>query len=279
MHDSRRQRGPRLERLTLIGVLLIGCVPKAPPPSAPVRAPSSPAPLAVEVPEPPPKPATSSSEPSSASGPSDEHHSEQADAPDSTPRADPPRVVAPAAAELPQGTLVLHVGDSFAGALGIPLGKRFRAAGLRSALQFKTASYIPTWAFGRELGKFVASYDPDLILVTLGANELDMPDPNQRIGAIERLVHRLGGRPCVWISPPLWKSDSGLMDVIRAHVAPCRFLDSDALVTDLPRERDRIHPSVQGREIWADAVFAWLAQTRDPSLGKPWSLRADRSAE
>lgn len=176
--------------------------------------------------------------------------------------------------ELPRGTLVLHVGDSFAAALGIPLAKRFKAAGLRSILEFKTASYIPTWAFGKELRKYVANYNPDLVLVTLGANELEIPDPPQRIGAIKRLVATLGGRPCVWISPPLWKPDTGLLDVIREHAAPCRYLDSDSLVTELPRGPDKIHPSTEGRELWAEAVFGWLARSRDTASTVPWELRA-----
>jgi lysophospholipase L1-like esterase len=180
--------------------------------------------------------------------------------------------------DLPRGTVVLHVGDSFAGALGVALGKRLKAAGLRSVLQFKTSSYIPTWAWGQELPRYVATFNPDLVLVTLGANELDIPDPKQRIAAIQRLVSKIGQRPCVWISPPLWKPDTRLMQVIRAHAAPCHFLDSDSLVHDLPRMRDHIHPSPEGREIWAAAVFEWLQQAREPAGDKPWALRGDLEA-
>lgn len=178
-----------------------------------------------------------------------------------------------AAGELPAGTLVLHVGDSFAGALGASLAKRFRAAGLRSALEFKTASYIPTWAFGGDLRRYLGRYDPDLVLITLGANELEIADPPKRARAIERIVATIGERPCVWISPPLWKRDTGLLSVIRKHVAPCRYLDSDALIQELPRARDKIHPSKRGREIWAEAVFKWLANAREPHGAGPWSLR------
>lgn len=176
---------------------------------------------------------------------------------------------------MPKGTLVLHVGDSFAGALGVPLAKRFKAAGLRNVVEFKTSSYIPTWAFGPELAKYVSNYNPDLVLITLGANEIEIPDPPQRVGAIKRLVAAVGGRPCVWISPPLWKQDTGLLAVIRANAAPCHYLDSDSIVHDLPRAPDKIHPSTVGREAWADAVFAWLGRAIDPQGSKPWTLRAD----
>jgi hypothetical protein len=185
---------------------------------------------------------------------------------------------AQASADLPKGTLVLEVGDSFAAALGIPLGKRLKAQGLRVALEFKTASYIPTWAFGPDLSKFVSKYNPDLVLVSLGANEFEIPEPAQRVGAIKRLVATIGDRPCVWVSPPSWKKDTGLLAVIRANSAPCRYLDSDTLVQDLPRGPDKIHPSTEGREIWADAVLHWLERTRAPNGQRPWQLREEAPA-
>jgi hypothetical protein len=183
----------------------------------------------------------------------------------------------PVSSELPKNTLVLHVGDSFAGSLGVPLGKRFKAAGLRTVLEFETSSYIPTWASGEELEKYVGRYMPDLVLVTLGANEFEIPNPEQRANAVRRLVKRLNGVPCVWISPPKWKEDSGVLAVVRDNCAPCRYLDSDTIVRDLPRRKDGIHPSDDAREIWADAVLAWLTRERAGTPEHPWELKAERS--
>ena len=178
--------------------------------------------------------------------------------------------------ELPRGTLVLHVGDSFAGALGVPLGRRLKERGLRSVLEFRTSSYVPTWASGTELPGYVARYNPDLVIVTLGANEFDLQNPEQRASSVRRLVHELGGRPCVWVSPPRWKQDSGILAVIRANVEPCRYLESDTLVHDLERKRDGIHPSEAAREVWADAVFAWLVRERRGGSERPWELREEQ---
>ncbi len=178
-----------------------------------------------------------------------------------------------ATADLPRGTLVLHIGDSFAGSLGVPLGNRLRERGLRSVLKFQTSSYVPTWASGTELPEYVAHYSPDLVLITLGANEFELSAPDTRAGAVRRLVHRLGDRPCVWITPPRWKPDSGILAVIQANSAPCRFLDSDTVVRDLARKPDKIHPSDAAREVWADAVLSWLARERTRNVERPWELR------
>lgn len=188
---------------------------------------------------------------------------------------DEPVRLEPTPAPLPPGTLVLQIGDSFADALGGELARLLRAEGLRSDLEFKTPSYIPTWSYGAELPRHLARYRPDLVLITLGANELEMPNPSERAQAIRHLVSTLGGRPCVWVAPPLWKPDTGLLRVIQDNVAPCRYLDSNALLHDLPRARDKIHPNARGRKIWAKVVFDWLVQERVGTPEQPWALKPE----
>jgi hypothetical protein len=256
MQEPRRWRGLQLYLLPLI----VACGAASPP--------TSETPTSVAPPAP--------SEPGAAPPPAEP----MAPAPSvATPAPLPPvaTTTAPSPDDLPAGTKVLQVGDSFAAALGIELGKRLKAAGVRTSLEYKTASYVPNWAFGPDLPKMVSTYQPDLVLVTLGANEIEIPDPAQRAGAVQRLVKKLGDRPCVWILPPLWKPDTGLMQVIKDNATPCKVLDSTALVKDLPRGPDHIHPNQQGRETWAEAVFQWLKQARQPSGPKPWSLRDDVS--
>jgi hypothetical protein len=181
---------------------------------------------------------------------------------------------------LPSGTTVLHIGDSFAGALGIALNGELKAAGVHSILHFKVASFIPDWAFGKDVPFYVSSFHPDLVLITLGANEVAMFDPTQRAGTIRRLVKRLEGRPCVWIAPPLWAAgDRGLLPVIRANCAPCRYMDSNAVYPDMPRLPDKIHPSMPARAEWAKRVVAWLARERRPTPGRPWELAEEPAAQ
>ena len=258
MQKSRRWRGLELDLLSVS--LLVACShappaarPAANPPEAiatRAAAPSAPVP---SVPTEPPEPAPSSS-------------------------SEPVAAAAPAPAPLPAGTRVLQIGDSFADALGSRLGKLLRAVGVRSELEFETPSYIPNWSYGAKLPNLVARYHPDLILITLGANEIEIPQPEERAKPIRHLVSMLGGRPCVWVAPPLWKPDSGVLNVIRDNVAPCRYLDSNLLLHDLPRARDNIHPSLEGREIWAKVVFDWLARERIGSTDRPWALKPESSA-
>jgi lysophospholipase L1-like esterase len=175
--------------------------------------------------------------------------------------------------ELPKGTTVLHIGDSFAGALGIELNKVLEQAGVRSVLRFETSTYIPTWAFDKKLGQYLAQYKPELVLISLGANELQNPEPEKRIPLIHRLIERLGNRSCVWVAPVLWEgADKRLLEVIRANVAPCVYLDGNTFILHMPRARDKIHPSMDARPDWAGIVARWLAYHRKPNTDNPWNL-------
>lgn len=180
-----------------------------------------------------------------------------------------------APAALPEGTKVLHVGDSFAGALGIPLGALLEKAGVKSVLKHTDASYLTDWAWNGELEKFIWKYNPDLLIITLGANELAIAEPSQRIKTIRKITSLIGDRPCLWVAIPLWQGrHNGLMDVIRENSAPCVYWDSNRLidVEHMPRISDGIHPTTEARNAWAQVVFDWLEVHRKPEPSRPWVL-------
>jgi lysophospholipase L1-like esterase len=171
---------------------------------------------------------------------------------------------------------VLHVGDSFVDAsFAQNLASRFRAAGVRQVALAKTATYTTTWAYDPELDRLLAR-QPSLVLVTLGANEVDNAVPQLHAGAIHGLAHKIGATaPCVWVAPPMWKADAaGWLQVIHDHCAPCLFFDSDAVLGGLgvdERRRDRVHPNERGGARWAEAFWEWLTAHRDPTRDA-WTL-------
>lgn len=177
---------------------------------------------------------------------------------------------------VPKGTWVLHVGDSFVHAsLQQNLRPRFESSGASYVVDATTATYTTTWANDPELENWLARR-PSLVLVTLGANEVDMPVPAEHAGAVAQLVRKIAAAStsCVWITPPMWKKDSGILQVIHDHASPCLFFDSDAVLgglTDAERQHDRIHPNERGGLRWTEALWGWLVEHRDPS--RPgWTL-------
>jgi acyl-CoA thioesterase-1 len=179
---------------------------------------------------------------------------------------------------LPKGTVVLHIGDSMADALGKPLNRELDKRGIKSYLEAREATYIPEWAgFKMELDRHLAYRKPDLVLVTLGGNEMMIPKPSERVAAIQRIVEKIGDRPCLWIAAPIWRGlkSTGLLDVIRENCAPCVYVDTNVLIPDLERLKDGVHPTIPERRRWARFMIRWLLHNRDPKGAKPWSFKKD----
>lgn len=248
-----------LDLLPLIGLWLVSCASPGPAPAEP----HAPAPTASAAPVPAPV--------ASASSPAAPTPTASAAPAPPEPVPEPP----PAPPRLPEGTVVLHVGDSMAGALGVALNDELKQHNVKGILRFKTASYIPGWAGGQELPLHLSQMKPDLVLITLGTNEVKMPDPTQRAPLVKKIVKLIGDRPCVWIAPPIWTEERGLYQVIRDNVAPCRYMDTEVVYPGMPRLGDKIHPTINARKEWAKRVVAWLAKERKPAAGKPWALRGE----
>lgn len=171
---------------------------------------------------------------------------------------------------------MLHIGDSFVHAsLQQNLRPRFEAAQTTYVVEATTATYTTSWANDPKLDQWLAKR-PSLVLVTLGANEVDMPVPAEHAAAVEQLVRKIAAAStsCVWITPPMWKADSGILQVIHDHSAPCLYFDSDAVLGGLTadeRQPDRIHPNKRGGARWAEALWGWLVDHKDAT--RPgWAL-------
>jgi hypothetical protein len=167
---------------------------------------------------------------------------------------------------LPRGLRVLVIGDSFAQALGMGLKATAPDNGLEFTLQGQQATYIPEWAGpNKNVAGMLVMHRPELVIVSLGGNELSMVDPSVRAPKVEQLVKILDGVPCVWVAPPLWgNKDNGLLSILEKHSSPCRYFDSNEFAPGLPRGSDKIHPTTAGQKQWAERLLEWLRTERDP---------------
>jgi lysophospholipase L1-like esterase len=175
-----------------------------------------------------------------------------------------------------RGTIVVNIGDSFTEAsFEQNLRARVKGVGAKYVVKAETPSYTSTWAFGGYGGALdtLMNLHPKLVIVTLGANELDMPDPSVHAAAVREIARKASKwGQCVWVTPPRWKPDTGFLDVIKNNCAPCVVFDSDLYVHDVERQKDKIHPNEIGGARWAAAFWDWLEQNRDPSKGA-WALK------
>lgn len=166
-----------------------------------------------------------------------------------------------AAAERLPFRSVLLVGDSMLGGgngLAAAMAARLKSVGVRPYYQtWVSASLVHVVREGK-LSRAIDALHPDAVVLVLGTNDADAPEPQHLSRRIREIVRLVGKRPCLWVGPPpLRKPETGITEQLMAHAAPCAVLDSRPLA--LERRPDGIHPTDAGGATWADAIFRALA--------------------
>ena len=177
--------------------------------------------------------------------------------------ASPPPAL-PSGIVIEKGTRVFLFGDSMVMA---GLGQRLqKLVEDRGGLYFEnhwSSSTTKAWSVSERLPNLLFKYKPDVVFITLGSNEVYYVDTNA-VKNVQTIVSKLGGKPCVWIGPPVWKSQKGIVEIERDNSSPCAFFDSQTVTLD--RQKDGIHPSVKGGRVWADAIWsATIAPSAAPA--------------
>jgi lysophospholipase L1-like esterase len=153
-----------------------------------------------------------------------------------------------------KGTRVFIFGDSMVNA---GLGQRLqKLVEDRGGLYFEnhwSSSTTKAWSVSDRLANLIFKYKPDVVFVTLGSNEVYYLDTTAA-KSVKAITSKFADKPCVWIGPPVWKTQKGIVEIERDNSSPCAFFDSQTLTLD--RQKDGIHPSVKGGRVWADAVWS-----------------------
>lgn len=133
---------------------------------------------------------------------------------------------------------------------------------LTSVIWYSSTSQ--TWAESDTLEHFIRKVSPTFVVACLCSNELFVRDLKDREDYIGRVVEKIGDVPFVWISPPNWKEDTGINDLIIKRVGQDRYFDSRHL--KLKRGRDKVHPTFDAAAVWMDSVAVWMSggETRHP---------------
>lgn len=124
------------------------------------------------------------------------------------------------------------------------------------------------WGTTKTLEHYIAQYKPTFIVVCLCSNELFVRDLDKRDQYIQSIVKKIGNIPFVWISPPNWKEDTGINELIVKHVGKDRYFDSTHLT--LARKKDHAHPTPKAAAEWFDLVAKWMMskETNHPVIMK-----------
>jgi lysophospholipase L1-like esterase len=163
--------------------------------------------------------------------------------------------------KLVPGARVLLIGDSLAVGLATPMGQLASGAGVAFERSGVVGSTIKQWApggaYAATVADLLAAFVPTLVLMSLGTNDMKLPDPTVEAGALAAIVAgvRAAGAAVVWVAPPTMPfDDRGVRAMIAG--AGVDVFPSDSL--SIPRAPDGIHPNGVGYAGWAGAIWTWL---------------------
>lgn len=162
---------------------------------------------------------------------------------------------------------ILHAGDSMVPLVGNYLRRAVWDDHRDYWVEARDSSTTRTWAQEGLLRKVMYQYDPQVVLISLGSNELFDPTPEDRAADIRQLIQDVRARPCMWILPPLWKQDRGFIRVLKENLGHCTYFDTTQL--DLPRMEDGRHPDWSGGYKWAVGVWRALGGVAPISKNTP----------
>ncbi len=153
---------------------------------------------------------------------------------------------------------ILFIGDSMLEGLSRRLCDYVLANGHTQTSVIWYSSTSQYWAESDTLEYFIRKTTPTFIIVCLGSNELFVRDLSERDVWLNKLIKKIGNIPFVWVSPPNWREDTGINEIIIKNVGKQRYFDSRKLT--LKRGRDKIHPTFKAAETWMDSIAVWIME-------------------
>ena len=155
---------------------------------------------------------------------------------------------------------ILFIGDSMLEGLGERLAAYCDKNGHKLIEVIWYSSSSIHWAETARLTELKEKYNPNYIMVCLGANELYVPDiKNARRPHVKKMLAEIGDIPYLWIGPPNWDQDTGINDLLKQEVDEgCFYFSAN---DKFDRSRDGAHPTRTSAHKWMDRVAKWITTT------------------
>jgi hypothetical protein len=151
---------------------------------------------------------------------------------------------------------ILFFGDSMVEGLSKRMRKYAKENGHELLNVIWYSSSTKWWSQTDTLEHYLRKHRPTYLMISIGGNELFVRDLKKRDKYIKDILARLQGLPYVWISPPNWKPDTGICDLILNNVGKTHYFNSERLT--FRRGKDHMHPTFSSAAQWMDSVAVWM---------------------
>jgi lysophospholipase L1-like esterase len=155
------------------------------------------------------------------------------------------------------GKEIFLFGDSMAEAVAKPLEKKFSGTLHSFSYKFKRGTRVDYWIFNPELYLELGEKKPDIVLISLGTNDLVAKKSNEQIiNSLNILIEDLAllGIPrenIVLVATPI-QNDNNLNSDMKIAFEPYLIPSKDLL---LELKADNIHPTITSNQIWSGFIF------------------------
>ena len=162
---------------------------------------------------------------------------------------------------------VLVFGDSMTHYLAMSIAKYGSRNNYTVTSVTWVSSSITKWSKTDKLKKYMEMVEPDFVIISLGANDVNLKNFNSKIPEIQGIISQLDSVPYIWVGPPLWKKDKGLYDILEKTLAKGQVFHLDENFK-IQRAADHIHPTHKGADAWADTLMRWIKTSNLPLLAE-----------
>jgi len=176
---------------------------------------------------------------------------------------------------------ILLVGDSLAVGLSNPLSEIAQSHGTEVKADGRTGTTAHDWVRGGWLAQDVASFNPDLILISLGTNDAagDLSAFGPNVTTLIDQATSKGGK-LAWIGPPYFaptlpnfpagnveRMRQTLLDTLSPRGINLFRSDAGGAERDYARAADKLHMTPAGYADWAKAIASWadLEGAKEPA--------------
>ncbi|TAD98701.1 MAG: hypothetical protein EAZ97_10505 [Bacteroidetes bacterium] len=163
----------------------------------------------------------------------------------------------PAKKDSTQRTILL-TGDSMGDGLFYALRKVRKENNIDIKYDPWYGSTSGKWASVKRLQEAIEKNKPDLVIFTMGANELFIPLSKKRVSYVQEVLRQFGNIEFVWVGSPNWKKDWGTDSMFHANIGSERYFVSKDI--KLARNKDGAHPTFKASEFWMDSIMVWVNQ-------------------
>jgi hypothetical protein len=168
---------------------------------------------------------------------------------------------------------VLLIGDSQSGGLRGPVYSYCAANGheLVACVSW-VSSTLGAWAYADTLDYFLKEFDPSLVIVCIGLNEVFSKDVEKRMKYVRIINEKIeaSGARRFWLGPASWIEDQGIIRAIRESNG-VQFFDATKLY--LSRGDDGRHPDWKSYRFWFAHAAAYMTSISFVDFSQSTPLR------